>query len=153
MIARWVSLLAFLGLCGLVSCEVAAEPVALAAFSSDGCSLFPDGTFKERNKWCGCCQEHDIAYWQGGTVGQRLQADEALRACVVERTGDENLAEAMYLGVRGGGHPVFPTWYRWGYGWSYGRGYEALTEIELRRVRELLDLYNERHPGGYCGGG
>lgn len=148
---RWLALLTLLWLCVPVSGAVAAEAVALAAFSSDGCSLLPDGTFQERNKWCVCCQEHDIAYWQGGTAEQRQQADETLRVCVVERTGDEKLAEAMYLGVRGGGHPVFPTWYRWGYGWPYGRGYAPLTEIEQRRTLELLDAYRRGHPQGYCG--
>jgi len=149
--ARWRSLLALLLLCGLVSCAVASEPVPLAVFSSDGCSLFPDGTFKERNKWCVCCQEHDIAYWQGGTAEQRQQTDETLRACVVERTGDEKLGEAMYLGVRSGGHPVFPTWYRWGYGWPYGRGYEPLTVAELQQVQTRLETYRLARPHGFCG--
>ena len=40
---------------------------------------------------------------------ERLQADSALRDCVMEQTGDEILADAMFFGVRGGGSPVFPT--------------------------------------------
>lgn len=148
---RYLALLTLLLWLLPVSGAVAAEPVALAAFSSDGCSLFPDGTIKQRNQWCVCCQEHDIAYWQGGTAEQRQQADETLRACVVERTGDEKLAEAMYLGVRGGGHPVFPTWYRWGYGWPYGRGYEPLTTPELEQVQTRLKTYRLEHPLGFCG--
>jgi len=138
----------------LLFCSVAAAlGDELKPFASDGCSLFPDGTPNNRNKWCGCCQQHDIAYWQGGTAAQRQLADEVLRECVVQKTGDSRLAETMYLGVRAGGHPAFPTWYRWGYGWSYGRGYEPLSEADKARVRELLDAYWRQNPRGYCGEG
>lgn len=123
----------------------------LRPFTSDGCSLFPDGTIKDRTKWCDCCLTHDIAYWQGGTEEERKKADEVLRACVLERTKDKNLAETMYLGVRSGGHPAFPTWYRWGYGWSYGRGYKPLSDAEKQRVLERLEEYTQKHPTGYCG--
>jgi len=122
----------------------------IAPFSSDGCSLFPDGTFKDRAMWCECCFEHDIAYWQGGTEAERLASDEKLRDCVQERTGDKALAETMYLGVRAGGHWVFPTWYRWAYGWSYGRGYAPLTVEERQQAAGKLQEYSENHPGGYC---
>jgi hypothetical protein len=128
----------------------AAAAADLREFTSDGCSLFPDGTLKDRSKWCGCCFAHDIAYWQGGTEEERKAADAALRDCVVERTGDEALAETMYLGVRAGGHPVFPTWYRWAYGWSYGRGYRPLTDEEREQVKEKLKAYRAAHPEGYC---
>ena len=123
----------------------------LKDFTSDGCSLFPDGTMGDRAKWCECCLQHDIAYWRGGAEQERKTADEALRACVLERTRDKALAETMYLGVRAGGHPVFPTWYRWGYGWTYGRGYKPLTEQEQQEVREKQDDYGSKHPAGYCG--
>lgn len=130
--------------------RAAGDAPALRDFTSDGCSLFPDGTIAEGSKWCDCCFEHDIAYWQGGTEQERKAADEALRDCVRERTGDQKLAETMYLGVRAGGHPVFPTWYRWGYGWDYGRGYAPLTDDERTRVQQMLDEYRQKHPGGYC---
>ena len=123
----------------------------LKDFISDGCSLFPDGTIMDRAKWCECCLQHDIAYWRGGAERERKTADEALRACVLDRTGDKALAETMYLGVRAGGHPVYPTWYRWGYGWTYGRGYRPLTELEQHHMRKKLDDYYQRHPEGYCG--
>ena len=119
----------------------------LRDFWSDGCSLFPDGTIKDRSKWCDCCLSHDIAYWQGGAEKERKKADDILRDCVLERTKDKNLAETMYLGVRAGGHPAFPTWYRW----PYGRGYERLSDAEKQRVRERLDEYTQKHPTGYCG--
>jgi hypothetical protein len=123
----------------------------LHPFTSDGCSLFPDGTIKDRTKWCDCCLSHDIAYWQGGTEEERKKTDGILRDCVFERTGDKPLAETMYLGVRAGGHPAFPAWYRWGYGWSYGRGYMPLSDAEKQRVLERFGEYAQQHPTGYCG--
>ncbi len=122
----------------------------LVPFTSDGCSLFPDGTLADRDKWCDCCQTHDLAYWQGGSADDRVRADEDLRSCVQARTGDADLAQTIYLGVRVGGHPVYPTWYRWGYGWPYGRGYEPLTKSEKRQVEEQLAAYAKQHPQGYC---
>ena len=123
----------------------------LRPFTSDGCSLFPDGTLKDRTEWCDCCLSHDLAYWQGGTAAERKSADETLRECVLERTRDKALAETMYLGVRAGGHPAFPAWYRWGYGWPYGRGYTPLSDAEKQRAGEQLDEYAQKHPAGYCG--
>ena len=134
----------------LLSGIASATDQAIQPFSSDGCSLFPDGTLLDQQKWCGCCEKHDIAYWQGGTEAQRLTADEALRDCVLERTGDQVLAEAMYLGVRAGGHPAFPVWYRWGYGWAYGRGYQALNEEEREQVASSLTNYAQQNPQGFC---
>ena len=119
-------------------------------FASDGCSLFPDGTLKDRTLWCDCCFKHDITYWRGGSEEERKRADKALRACVLERTGDKAFAEMTYDSVRVGGSPVFPTWYRWGYGWEYGRGYKPLTEEEQNQVASMLDTYRKSHPSGYC---
>jgi hypothetical protein len=119
-------------------------------FTSDGCSLFPDGTFENRNLWCECCYRHDIAYWKGGTEEERIDADNALRNCVLDKTGSEGLAETIYAGVRLGGGPEFPTWYRWGYGWQYSRGYKTLTEEEQIQSKEKLDEYLNTHPSGYC---
>lgn len=39
----------------------------LSSFTSDGCSLFIDGTFENPELWKDCCFKHDIAYWKGGT--------------------------------------------------------------------------------------
>jgi len=133
----------------LLTCGCASTTV-LSDFTSDGCSLFPDGDFKNRALWCDCCFIHDIAYWRGGTQEERKQADEALRQCVLNRTKSKSLARLMYDGVRAGGHPAFPAWYRWGYGWQYGRGYEPLTEKEDQQVRKKIKTYYEKHPSGYC---
>jgi len=130
--------------------STAAAATDLKDFMSDGCSLFPDGSLRDRSKWCNCCLEHDISYWQGGTTEERRKADERLRECVLERTSDKVLAETMYLGVRTGGHPAFPMWYRWAYGWPYGRGYHPLSDDERSQVQRKLDLYRTKHPDGYC---
>jgi hypothetical protein len=110
-------------------------------FESDGCTLFPDNSPINKSDWCDCCFEHDISYWQGGTEEERLKADEALRDCVKEKTGDENLADLMFNGVRLGGSPYFYNWYRWGYGWGYDRKYKELTSEEKKQVEIKLKKY------------
>ncbi len=91
-----------------------------------------------------CCFEHDLSYWQGGTEQNRAQADSVFKQCILKKTGSKKLAELMYQGVRLGGSPWFPTWYRWGYGWKYRRGYKALTEAEKKEVRKQLQIYFNR---------
>jgi hypothetical protein len=135
---------------GILSGCASAKVSDLKNFTSDGCSLFPDGTISDRAKWCQCCLLHDIAYWRGGTEEERKRADEVLRDCVFDRSKDAVLAETMYAGVRAGGHAAFPTWFRWAYGWPYGRGYKPLIEEEQLQVREKLDDYWKKHPEGYC---
>lgn len=124
----------------------------LRDFSSDGCTLFPDASpIADRKSWCDCCLAHDVAYWRGGTDAERQRADEALGDCVLARTGDKSLADLMYRGVRVGGHPAFPTWYRWGYGWVYGRGYAPLTAGEQEQARAKLEAYHRTHRTTECG--
>ena len=114
----------------------------ISSFRSDACSMFPEGTFGNGDLWEECCVEHDIAYWQGGTVADRLAADERLRECVEQKTGNRVLARMMYDGVRAGGSPSFPTWYRWAYGWPSGRPYGPLSEAERRQVTDKLEGYH-----------
>ena len=115
----------------------------LAPFTSDGCSSFPDGTAQKPTLWLHCCIRHDFAYWMGGTEAERLHADEELQRCVAD-TGEKDIANLMFQGVRAGGGPMFPTPYRWGYGWPLGRGYQAMTADEIKQVQtrlaELADL-------------
>jgi hypothetical protein len=123
--------------------------IILSDFTSDGCSLFPDRSLINSDDWCDCCFEHDIAYWKGGTEEERLAADVALRECILEKTGNKELADLMYEGVRLGGSPYFYNWYRWGYGWSYERKYQALTPEEEAMAEEKLKQYfagNPQHP-------
>ncbi len=117
------------------------DPEDLKGFTSDKCSLFPNGTFQDKDLWCECCFEHDISYWQGGTKAEREKADRLLGDCVAKKTNSKFFGNLMYLGVRFGGSSIFPTWYRWGYGWPYGRGYLPVTEEEVYVIGQLLDEY------------
>ncbi len=101
----------------------------LKPFTSDGCSIFPDGTWSQNKLWLNCCIAHDKAYWIGGTDAERLQADRELKACV-ESIGEPEIAKIMLAGVRVGGSPYLPTSFRWGYGWSESRGYQPLGKAE-----------------------
>ncbi|GIU53223.1 hypothetical protein [Shewanella sp. KT0246] len=105
-------------------------------FTSDGCSVFPDGTFAQNELWLACCTAHDYDYWQGGTFKQRLESDKRLKQCV-DAVGERYIANIMLVGVRLGGSPYFPTTYRWGYGWPYPRGYQALTSDEIQQIKAL----------------
>lgn len=128
------------------------EDNTLSDFRSDGCSLFPDRNQLSQQDWCECCFEHDITYWMGGTKEERLHADSELRECVIEKTGNTGLADLMFDGVRLGGSPYFYNWYRWGYGWSYDRKYQELTEKEKTMVQRKLDEYFESQPINPCSG-
>jgi hypothetical protein len=144
-------LVASYALAGALLLSTGAAASELSDFTSDGCSLFPDGMpVSNPELWCDCCLAHDLAYWHGGTAAERKQADLALRDCVYARTADKPLSELMYQGVRAGGHPVFPVWYRWGYGWSYGRRYAPLTESERLLVEQKTALYRQEHPHPSC---
>lgn len=117
----------------------------LRPFTSDGCSSFPDGTFEQKELWLSCCTAHDYAYWQGGTYDERLIADKELQQCVAS-VGEPQIAKLMLAGVRVGGSPYFPTSFRWGYGWSYPRWYQALAEDEKKQIdllkHDALKLIN-----------
>lgn len=83
-------------------------------FTSDGCSLWPD------SDWRHCCVTHDMAYWCGGTARQRASADKMLQECLVEN-GNPTMGAIMRAGTRVGGGTLWPTPWRWGYGWPYPR--------------------------------
>ena len=110
----------------------------LKPFTSDGCSRFPDGTSGQRELWFECRTQHDIAYWRGGTYAERIAADHDLQQCV-ERAGEPEIAQLMLAGVRVGGTPYLPTSFRWGYGWPYSRGYQALDADEQAAVQRMLE--------------
>ena len=143
------------GLSAGLLCACAAQPLepagsALQPFTTDGCSMFPDRSLMGRADWCGCCLAHDLKYWRGGTSDERLAADQQLRTCVAQVTGDTALADLMYAGVRSGGGPYFYTPYRWAYGWPFGRNYEPLSEAERARADELQAQYQARNPALTC---
>ena len=134
-------------LLSLTACENNAE---LKPFTSDGCSLFPDSSVITRDEWCSCCFDHDLAYWRGGTAIERESADRNLKACVQQKTRDAALAKIMYEGVRFGGSPYFYNWYRWGYGWSFDRKYQALTMQEKALAEGLEKRYFDNGETGFC---
>lgn len=122
----------------------------LKDFKSDGCSLFPDRSLISENDWCDCCLEHDIAYWRGGTKKERKEADSIFKNCIEEKTGNKFLAGTMHLGVRAGASPYFYAWYRWGFGWPYGRFYKKLSDDELSLAEEKLQNYFQSNPDPVC---
>jgi len=115
---------------------MAAESITISPFSTDGCSMFPDGTLEDKTLWQKCCVEHDKRYWRGGTYDERKAADGQLKQCVAS-VGKPKIAALMLAGVRMGGSPYWPTPFRWGYGWPYMRGYKALTKAELAAVEAM----------------
>ena len=56
-------------------------------FTPNGCSLSPDGS------WRHCCDEHDLAYFVGGSLRDKLRADLALARCITRSIGS---AEALW---------------------------------------------------------
>jgi hypothetical protein len=118
----------------------------LAPFTTDGCSMFPDGTLSDPTRWQHCCVTHDFAYYRGGSEEEREAADLALRSCIRADTNDA-LAELMWAGVRFGGTPALPTPWRWGYGWAYDplNGYRTLTAAEAHAANAAVDGYRA-HP-------
>ena len=89
-----------------VPLPVSSEPIQ--PFATDACSMFPDGT------WGECCVEHDHTYWRGGSYWARKRADADLAECV-----GGPLGLVMYIGVRFGGMSIWPTPFRWGFGYPW----------------------------------
>ncbi len=126
------------------------SPTELRRFTTDGCSLFPDRSADGSKDWRACCVTHDRRYWRGGRSVLRLKADEELRACVAQTTGDKGLARVMYTGVRIGGSAYWPTSFRWAYGWGYGRFYTPLTEGEQQEADRLEGAHVGATSVGNC---
>ena len=130
------------GLCLLFSAGALAG--TLRPFTTDGCSLFPDGLPNHKNLWLECCIEHDKAYWQGGTYAERKTADRALSSCVAQ-VNEPRIAKLMLGGVRVGGSPYWFSSFRWGYGWPYGRGYRPIGPEERALAEKLLEETDRTH--------
>jgi len=134
--------------CGTPPPAQASAP--MAPFTTDGCSMFPDHSPNGKADWCVCCVAHDLAYWRGGSADERARADAELEHCVRTASGDARLARTMLAGVRVGGSPYYPTSYRWGYGWPYGRGYAPLSRDEEDQAERLRARYLSEHPVLTC---
>jgi len=114
-------------------------------FESDGCSSFPNGTFKQKQLWLSCCEVHDYAYWKGGTYADRFKSDVELKQCVHD-AGESEIGIMMLAGVRVGGNPFINTSFRWGYGWPYPRFYQTLTQAELKQISDLEEAKEKTLP-------
>lgn len=113
------------------------NPPELSAFQFDGCSCFPEGTWKDPDLWEQHCLVHDYRYWQGGTRRERKLADRKLRDGIRSK-GKPIVAQLAYAGVRIGGTPWLPTPWRWGFGWrGFPRGYRELSNDERRQIEQL----------------
>lgn len=77
--------------------------------------------------WEGCCEEHDKFYAKGGTALDRRIVDNLLKECVLGH-GYPGWAYIMWLAVRFGGWPFWPTSFRWGFDNPYGAGYDQEYE-------------------------
>jgi len=127
---------------------VDASRPAVVPFSSNGCSGFREATFFS------CCYVHDLAYWAGGTWGDRARADRALWRCVYDVSGERIVADIGYLLVTLGAIPgrfIKDGWGRAWYNTNRGR-YAELTDDERRvvtaertRVCQALKLDPKSH--------
>ncbi|MEE9448362.1 MAG: hypothetical protein V3V09_10435 [Arenicellales bacterium] len=106
----------------------------LRAFTSDGCSHYPEGPRSKPKQWEACCVAHDRDYWAGGKAALRAASDAQLQQCVLQSGSSEFRSNIMWLGVRFAGGPWYPSPFRWGYGWPYYRGYKAITPEEQVQI-------------------
>lgn len=105
--------------------------VNFANFKSDGCSMFPDGDYRN------CCVAHDAAYFGGGSWTARWRADKNLYKCVAATKGFQHkfIAPMMWLGVRIGGVHFLPTPFRWG----FGRRKVKTESLDLPQINKALN--------------
>ena len=136
--------------CAAILLSACASNPVMKPFSTDGCSMFPDRSLVGKADWCQCCLAHDLAYWRGGTADERLEADLALKSCVLSATGSGQLADLIFAGVRTGGGPYFFTPYRWGYAWSFGRMYKPLSAAEEAQSASQREAYLATNPRLTC---
>ena len=111
-------------------------------FTTDGCSRFPDGG-KKRALWLICCEVHDVAYWAGvGGEKGRAKADEDLYTCVSKRT-NRAFGSLVWSGPRFtplNTSRLFPSEYRWGYGWPFVLGtHIPLNTLQKESIRQNLN--------------
>jgi hypothetical protein len=132
-----VSLFSFVDATSANAADKNKNPWKLRPFTTDGCTMFSNGTKSEPDKWHHCCYKHDVAYWAGGSFSQRRNADLEFSRCLKE-AGEPTLAVIGYIGVRLGGTAVLPTPHRWAYGWTGVRGYWSLNPEEQLEVQKSM---------------
>lgn len=114
----------------------------LKSFSSDFCTMFPNGTLNRTDAWKHCCYDHDLRYWFGGTRGDELNADKILRSCVTKAAGSF-YGSIMYYGVRSGHYSPVKNEHKWGWGWTPTRKlFSKLSIIEKEVINKNLNYLN-----------
>ena len=68
----------------------------------EGCDFFPDGIWKT------CCDAHDIAFNQMGSIKDFVNANSDLASCVAGYNQGWGVAGVMFVGVMVGGFFVYP---------------------------------------------
>jgi hypothetical protein len=116
------------------------EPL-LRPFTSDGCSVSPDGIplTSQSEAWSECCIKHDISYWVGGSKQKKTQADARLQKCIANK-GFPKIGKIFKSFVRQFGVPNSTQTFRWGYGWNSKRPYAALTEKDELQIKNLYGV-------------
>ena len=111
----------------------------LQTFRTDRCSMSPDLDFGD------CCVTHDYLYWKGGTSRARAEADQQFRTCIRERSDWPALSGVYHTFVRLGGHTIWRTPFRWGFGWPGSRPADPLGAGELAQVKaRTLEYLTEK---------
>jgi hypothetical protein len=118
----------------------------LKAFSTDGCSgglsWIANKVFGKELPWRGACVEHDVEYWIGGTKRDRKLADIELLTNVADN-GYPIIGFLMYIAVRIGGSPYYPTKFRWGYGSNFPDKYKQRNnEMNSCLIKEKIKKSN-----------
>ena len=94
---------------------------------SGGMSISWHAILQRPPPWEACCDANDRLYVKGGTHLERREADISLYECV-RKNGHPFWAALMWVGVRFGGAPFWPTPYRWGFGCKYTGRYGQVEE-------------------------
>jgi hypothetical protein len=111
----------------------------LSEFETDYCTFFPEGTISKPRLWEGCCLEHDLVYWAGGTSKMQDLADVELGVCVTQKSS-AFFGRLMYRGVRLGHYSPIKSKSRWGHGWGDKRSFQELSTEEKSVIRiKLVD--------------
>lgn len=110
----------------------------LRPFTTDGCSLSPDGapSLEQFTSWQDCCVAHDTAYWLGGAKTEKNIADSIFKKCIADKKFNK-IANIYKFFVQIFGGPETGTTFRWGYGWNYKRPYGPISRQEYRQVEEM----------------
>ena len=136
------SLLLLSALAQSADARTSVENNSIHNFTSDGCSMSPDGSvILVKTEFIPCCVQHDVAYWAGGTAQQKLEADNNLRICITQNS-NAFVGSIYYRSVRFAGGPHLPTAFHWGYGWEKRRLYRALSTEEKQMAQEKLTRVN-----------